>query len=152
LAANLSHYLLHLKERLDQQGPLEEGQFRSVLARFRALVRQGRERHPAPAKRCRQSKGANLLTRLENFDLCFLAFLADPVVPFTNNQAEQDLRMMKTRQKISGGFRTLKGAQIFARVRSYLSTCRKHGLNLWAAIQKAMMGQPFIPQTSTAPT
>jgi transposase len=151
-AASLSHYLLHLKERLDQQGPLNEGQFQSVLVRFRALVRQGRERHPAPAKRSRQSKAGNLLTRLENFDVCFLVFLGDPVVPFTNNQAEQDLRMMKTRQKISGGFRTLKGARIFARIRSYLSTCRKHGLNLWAAIQKAIMGQPFIPQMSTAPT
>jgi transposase len=151
-AAKLSHYLLHLKERLDQEGPLEDGPFMSVLARFRALVRQGRERHPAPAKRTRQSKAGALLTRLENFDACFLVFLMDPVVPFTNNQGEQDLRMMKTRQKISGGFRTHKGARIFARIRSYLSTCRKHGLNLWAAIQKAMKGHPFIPQISSAPT
>ena len=60
--------------------------------------------------------------------------------------------MTKTRQKISGGFRTLKGAQIFARVRSYLSTCRKHGLNLLSSIQKAMTGKPFIPQMAKAPT
>lgn len=151
-AAKLSHYLLHLKERLDKEGPLDKGSFKSVLARFRALVRQGRERHPAPAQRTRQSKAGALLTRLENSEACFLVFLMDPVVPFTNNQGEQDLRMMKTRQKISGGFRTLKGARIFARIRSYLSTCRKQGLNLWAAIQKAMTGQPFIPQMSVAPT
>jgi transposase len=148
-AANLSRYLLHLKERVGQEGCLGQSQFQSVHSRFRALVRRGRQRHRRRAGR--QSKSASLLDRLENFDLCFLAFLWDPLVPFTNNQAEQDLRMMKVRQKISGGFRTLKGARIFARIRSYLSTCRKHGLNLWSAIQRAIIGQPFIPSLSPAP-
>jgi transposase len=148
-AAELSRYLLHLKQRVQAEGCLGESQFQSVHSRFRALVRRGRELHPPRAGR--QSKAANLLDRLESFDLHFLAFLWEPLVPFTNNQAEQDLRMMKVRQKISGGFRTLKGARIFARIRSYLSTCRKHGLNLWSTLQQALLGEPFIPSPLTVP-
>ena len=100
--------------------------------------------------RCAQSKAANLLDRLEDFDLCFLAFLIDERVPFTNNQAEQDIRMIKVRQKISGCFRTLRGAQIFCRIRSYISTCRKQGRNIWEAIQMAFIGRPFIPSCPPA--
>jgi len=100
--------------------------------------------------RCAQSKAANLLDRLEDFDLCFLAFLIDERVPFTNNQAEQDIRMIKVRQKISGCFRTLRGAQIFCRIRSYISTCRKQGRNIWEAIQMAIIGKPFIPSCPPA--
>ena len=99
---------------------------------------------------CAQSKAANLLDRLEEFDLCVLAFLIDERVPFTNNQGEQDIRMVKVRQKISGCFRTLRGAQIFCRIRSYLSTCRKQGRNLWEAIQMALVGRPFIPSCPAA--
>jgi len=89
-----------------------------------------------------------LLDRLEDFDLCVLAFLIDPNVPFTNNQGEQDLRMSKVKQKISGCFRTLLGAQVFARIRSYLSTCRKQGHNLWRACYQLAIGQPFFPNVS----
>jgi transposase len=148
-AADLSRYLRHLKARVETEGSLGQSQFQSVQSRFRELVRQGRQRHPRRAGR--QSKAANLLDRLEAFEQCFLAFLWEPAVPFTNNQAEQDLRMMKVRQKISGCFRTLKGARIFARIRSYLSTCRKHGLNLWTAIQQAIVGEPFIPSLPSVP-
>lgn len=74
-----------------------------------------------------------------------LAFLVDPNVPFTNNTGEQDIRMVKVKQKISGCFRTLAGAKAFARIRSYLSTCRKQGRNLWDPSQKLATGQPFMP-------
>ena len=72
-------------------------------------------------------------------------WLVHPEVPFTNNQGEQDIRMMKVKLKISGCFRTLQGAQIFARVRSYLSTCRKQGRNVWEACYQLAIGQPFMP-------
>jgi len=150
-AGELGGYLAYLNLRRQEQGLLNQSQFKSVLARFRALVRRGRAVHPAQSGRNRQSKAANLLDRLEAFEDCFLAFLWEPTVPFTNNQAEQDIRMIKVRQKISGGFRTLKGARLFARIRGYLSTCRKHGLNLWWAIHQAVAGEPFIPTPSSAP-
>lgn len=74
--------------------------------------------------------GHNLLLRLRDYRDDVLRFIADFAVPFTNNQAEQDLRMMKLRMKISGTFRTLEGAQVFADIRSVISTARKHRLNI----------------------
>jgi len=80
--------------------------------------------------RIKHRPGHNLLQRLKTFQTETLRFLTDFDVPFTNNLAEQDLRMMKIKMKISGSFRTLAGAQIFARLRSVLSTARKHGRNI----------------------
>lgn len=71
-----------------------------------------------------------------------LLFLARPEVPFTNNQAEQDIRMVKLRQKISGGFRTLHGARNMCRIRGFISTCRKQGLNIFQALSDVMSNKP----------
>lgn len=78
--------------------------------------------------------GHNLLIRLDTRKADVLRFLTDPDVPFTNNQAEQDGRMMKLRQKISGGFRSKQGADIFADIRTMLSTARKQGWNMLATL------------------
>jgi transposase len=78
--------------------------------------------------------GHNLLARLQLRRDDVLRFLHDPQVPFTNNQAERDIRMMKLRQKISGGFRSFAGAEIFAVIRSVLSTARKQGWGLVATL------------------
>ena len=69
--------------------------------------------------------------------------LETPDVPFTNNQAEQDIRMMKVKQKISGGFRTMEGAQTFATIRSFFSTMRKQGYNLFESITAAIESKPL---------
>ena len=84
----------------------------------------------SPRGRVKRRPGHNLLQRLKTFQAETLRFLTDFDVPFTNNLAEQDLRMMKVKMKISGSFRTLAGAQIFARLRSVVSTARKHGCNI----------------------
>jgi transposase len=152
-ARQLSDLLLALHRRRQKHGGLGECQFKRALKDYRAVVRRGRCRHPRQPSgrgRCAQSKAANLLDRLEDFEESILAFLWDEQVPFTNNQGEQDIRMVKVRQKISGCFRTLDGAQMFCRIRSYLSTCRKQGRNLWEAIQMAVLGKPFIPSTPHA--
>jgi transposase-like protein len=152
-AREMSDLLLSFHRRRQKRGEFNERQFKRALQRYRNVVRRGRYRHPRldhGQGRSAQSKAANLLDRLEDFDWNILAFLWDGRVPFTNNQAEQDIRMIKVRQKISGCFRTLRGAQIFCRIRSFLSTCRKQGRNLWLALQSAVNGAPFIPSAPHA--
>ena len=102
---------------------------------------------PLPQKRKGKPKrrdGHNLLLRLKGHkeDVLRCLDLSVPGVPFTNNQAEQDIRMMKVKQKISGGFRTMEGAETFATIRSFLSTMRKQGHNLFEAITTALSEQP----------
>ena len=89
----------------------------------------GKRRGRAPRR-----TGHNLLLRLTTRKQDTLRFLHDPTVPFTNNQVERDGRMMKLRQKISGGFRSLQGAMDFATIRSFLSTARKQGWNMIDAL------------------
>jgi transposase len=150
-AQELSDVLLQSHERCQREGVLGEKEFKKALAQYHAILEKGRRRHPRPSGRAAQSKAGNLLNRLQDFDLCVLAFLFDPVVPFTNNQGERDIRMEKVRQKISGCFRTLKGARVFARNRSYISTCRKQGRNILDALTHAIIGEPFIPALARGP-
>lgn len=89
---------------------------------------------PTRRRRIRRRTGHNLLLRLRDHKEATLRFLSDSTVPFTNNQAERDLRMMKVRQKISGGFRSASGAQTFALWRTVLSTARKQGWNILATL------------------
>jgi transposase len=103
---------------------------------------------PAPPSgkrgRTRQSKAVNLLERLRIYADDVLRFMTDPSVPFTNNLAEQSIRMPKVKQKVSGGFRTLAGAQSFCTIRSYLDTMRKQGVNPFLALVQTF--QRNVPQ------
>ena len=90
----------------------------------------------------KRRKGHNLVLRLRDFKDCVLRFLEIQDVPFTNNQAEQDIRMMKVKQKISGGFRTFQGAETFCTIRGFLSTCRKQGLNLFQSLSSTITNSP----------
>jgi transposase len=114
--------------------------------RYWAAVREGLALHrslPAfdpsmnPKKRKKQRPAHNLLIRFKTFKEATLRFLTDFAVPFTNNLAEQDLRMMKVKTKISGGFRTPQGAADFASLRSVISSARKQGFNIGKALTLA---------------
>jgi transposase len=94
--------------------------------------------------RPKRSKAHNLLLALQNHQEKFLLFLMHAHVPFDNNQAERDLRMVKTKQKVSGCFRSLEGGAMFCRIRGYISTLIKNEINVLEGIQDAIAGKPFI--------
>jgi len=103
------------------------------------------ERQPGQRGRLKQSPARNLLERLWMGQDEVLAFLDDFIVPFDNNQAEQDLRMLKVQQKIAGSFRADRGSEAFARIRGYLVSMRKQGVALLAALQSVFSGQSLYP-------
>src|SRR5271165_1282844 len=112
---------------------------RTLIKRYNAIVRRGLAFHRNQPPLARQigargraphRPGHNLLIRLHKFKRDVLRFLYDFAVPFTNNEGERDLRMMKVKMKISGGFRTMAGARTFACLRSVISTARKQGWNI----------------------
>ena len=144
-AQEMSRFLLDCLQWRKTQGVLDERAFKKRLAQYHAILQTGRRRHPRREDRGPQGKAANLLNRLEDFEWSVLAFTIFAEVPFTNNQGEQDIRMEKVRQKISGCFRTLQGARSFARIRSYISTCRKQGRNILHELESAILGKPFLP-------
>lgn len=151
-AKAMSDFLVASDQERQERGPFDEAQFKAATRCYRAILRLGRQSHPRPGAdqgRSAQCKAANLLDRLEDYEDCVLAFLWDEHVPFTNNQAEQDIRMVKVRQKISGCFRTGQGAKVFCRIRSYISTCRKQTRNICTAIEHAILGNPFLPSAPT---
>jgi transposase len=141
-----------VQSQRDRAGPPIAVQLAAWTAKFQTILRQGFAENPfhprhGPKRRGRpkHTKAQNLLLRLQEHETAVLAFLRDFRVPFTNNQAEQDLRMMMVQQKISGAFRTFHGAQTFARVRAYLSTVRKNNRNAFQETVAALSGSPFIP-------
>lgn len=78
----------------------------------------------------------------------YLRFTRDPRVPFDNNAAEREIRMIKLRQKVSGCLRTLTGAQQFCTIRSYLATAAKHGVHFFEALTTLAEGRPWLPETA----
>lgn len=107
---------------------------------------------PLPGRRGRprQHPARNLHQRLRRYKTETLRFVNQEAVPFDNNGAERDLRMIKTQQKISGTFRTAEGAQRFARIRSYISTARKQGQRVLEVIGSVFTGRPWMPGTDLA--
>jgi hypothetical protein len=119
--------------------------------RYERLLAGGQAANPPPPAngrrpgRTRRSPAARLLARLDAHRGEVLRLLDDCRVPFDNNQAERDLRMVKLQQKISGCWRTLAGAEAFLVLRSYLATARKQGMNPLAVLQQLFAGHPWLP-------
>jgi transposase len=121
---------------------------------YQQLIAAGLKANPPPAihpeqtkrkGRFKQSPPKNLLDRLKRHQAAVLAFMNDFRVPFDNNQAERDLRMMKLKQKISGTFRSSQGSERFCRIRGYISTLRKQGIQVLDALRLVFMETPIFP-------
>jgi transposase len=155
-AKEMKALLLSIKacvQRAREQGltSLPQASKQDFERRYRELVQAGMAANPPPQKlpgkrgAPKKSEALNLLIRLQQYQDLILRFMHDFEVPFDNNQAESDLRMMKLRQKISGCFRTEAGVAIFCALRSYLSTMHKQGVHLLTALRSAMVGSPLLP-------
>jgi transposase len=138
-------------ERYVDQGMLPEDVQQQIEREYAQILIEGFAYHkklsPLPkGKRGRQKQrvGKNLLDRLSGKQDCVLRFIYDFSVPFTNNQGEQDARMAKIKQKVSGCFRQFNGGKIFCRIRSYLSTARKQGWKIWDTLVEAINGSPRL--------
>ena len=124
----------------------------AFVARYEALLANGLAANPPPVRRPRQrgrlkqTPTRNLLERLWLGQAQALAFLDGLTIPFDNNQAERDLRMLKVQQKVSGSFRSAAGGAAFARVRGYLSTLRKQGVTVLCALETLFTGELLYPE------
>jgi len=125
-------------------------------AEYEAILARGVAQLPPPPAwaggrgRIPKSKSANLHERLVKHRDAVLRFVHDPQVPFTNNVAEQSIRMAKVQQKICGCLRTVAGARRFVRLRSYVSTLIKQDCHVLTHIANAIRGTPWIPHLSEA--
>jgi transposase len=148
LLTDMKKYADECKEQIQE---LDFEQIKALEERFDAIISRGIEENPLslnPEKKGKRgkspkTKARNLLERFIEHKEKILRFLTDLKVPFENNQAERDVRMMKLQQKISGTFRTIQGAEAFCRIRAYISTIRKNGLPVLEGIIAALKGAPL---------
>lgn len=149
-AAKVIDLLTKLNKRVDAAGgKLSKKQNSYYRKRYKKLLSVAEIECPPPNTirekgqrgRIKRSKSRNLLERLIHYEEDVLRFMEDIDVPFTNNQGENDLRMTKVQQKISGCFRSEEGALIFCRVRAYLITCRKHDIGATEALETLFKGK-----------
>ena len=151
-AKDMKELLLFAKKEVEAHfpfGTLPEDKREQIENTYAQILKRGFEYHeqlPALPKgkrgRQKQRPGKNLLDRFKEKQDCVLLFMNDFSVPFTNNLGEQDIRMNKVKQKISGCFRSLEGGKIFCRIRSYVSTARKQKWRIWDALVDAIRGSP----------
>lgn len=155
-AKEMNELLTEMKKYTDEcKEQVKELDFeiiKSLEERYYAIIMKGIEENPPslnPEKQGKRgknpkTKARNLLERFIEYKEQILRFLNDLRVPFENNQAERDIRMMKLQQKISGTFRTIQGAEAFCRIRAYISTIRKNGLPVIDGILAALKGAPLL--------
>ena len=153
-------FLVSAKHAVDQakeqgQTALSEKKRQQIERIYTKLIEAGRNANPEPVDgwpkskrgRAKKPKPRNLVERLDKYRRETLAFVDDFKVPFDNNLAERDIRMLKVQQKISGHFRSQEGAEQFCTIRSYTSTMRKQGINAWTALGSVFAGDLLLPET-----
>lgn len=153
-AVKMGDLLIRIKRSVDEtrkrSDSLDPPKIKEFEEQYDAIVEEGLKLNPAPQKtrkrgRVKQTPPKNLLDRLKAYKLETLRFMHNFNIPFDNNQAERDVRMIKVKQKVSGCFRTFEGAEMFCGIRGYISTVRKNECKVIDAIQDAFEGKPFTP-------
>jgi len=149
-ARDIRNLLLQINKAVDDAGDkLSVADSMKYRQQYRDLLEIAEKECPPPDEsqrkgkrgKLKRSKSRNLLERLKDFEKETLLFMDDGKVPFSNNQGENDIRMTKVQQKISGCFRSMKGAAMFCRIRSYLSTCKKNGVRASEALRLLFEGK-----------
>jgi transposase len=152
-AQDMSNFLLNANKLCaaarEKKLVFDPGQIRAFRTVYDGIVREGEHLNPqvqaTKAGRAKQSIATNLLRRFRDHADAVLRFVSDLSVPFTNNEAERAVRMPKVKQKISGCFRSLDGAEHFCVIRSCLDTLRKQGHGMLEVLQRAFAGDPIQP-------
>ena len=137
------------KAKQKGQNHLEREFLQAYSRRYREILEGALKSLPAPVRtgkrgKLKKTKQQNFIERLLTHKEAVLRFMYDFRVPFSNNLAEKDIRMVKLKDKISGTFRSFHGAQRFARIRGYISTVRKNGRNVYEEIKNALCRRPFL--------
>ena len=147
-AKTMHDFLVALNKEVEskKKNKLSKSQASKRRREYRKILRDAdkecpeKEPKPGTKRRPAQTKARNLLERLRDYETEVLRFMVDTLAPFTNNQGERDIRMTKVQQKISGCFRSMNGAINYCRIRSYLSTCQKHGITATDALSMIFDG------------
>lgn len=144
--AQQMHELLLMAYQKSDYGRSVATNPKTIDKKYDKICRLAQKEEPPPVqrfkgKRSKRTKGRNLLEHLEKYKDAVLAFAMNEAVPFTNNQAERDIRPVKVKQKVSGCFRTQKGAQQYARIQGFISTARKQQLNVFNELLAIFQGK-----------
>ena len=141
-AIKIKKLLLRAKNKKDKNPNISASYYSRIYKQYTDLIRPVIINYD---KKYKKTDEQRLAFGLEKHKRLFLKYIKQPQVPFDNNQAERDLRMIKVKQKVSDCFRSTTNAQYFARIRGYISTVKKNNRPILSEIQNAFLSNPFIP-------